>query len=176
MLGPDPRCSLPSHAVASNPTSDLVLAPLGADPRPLPEWLTTFHLATVVLDPYTNESSWILPTAARILEALRGSHARVNLLVTADEDDTRRFLGPLTERFLVFCDPERSVVKGLGLETLPAFVFIAVDGNVIASTEGWDPAGWRQVAGEIASWTRWLAPTIPLPADPGPFRGSPALG
>ena len=54
--------------MATNPPSDLVLAPLGAEPRPLDDWLTTFHLASVVLDPYTNESSWILKTATRILE------------------------------------------------------------------------------------------------------------
>ena len=107
---------LPSHPVATNPPMDLVLAPLGAEARPLEEWLTTFHLATVVLDPYTNESSWILPTAARILEGLRGSDARVNFLVTSDESDTRAFLGPLVEQFLVFTDPERMAVKALGLD------------------------------------------------------------
>ena len=84
---------------------DLVLTPLGGEPRPLEEWLTTFHLATVALDPYTNESSWILPTATRVLEGLRGSDARVNFLVTADASDARAFLGPLVERFLVFTDP-----------------------------------------------------------------------
>jgi len=46
---------------------DLMLSPLGAEARPLEDWLTTFHLATVALDPYTNESSWILPTATRVL-------------------------------------------------------------------------------------------------------------
>ncbi len=59
------------------------------------EWLTTFHLASVVLDPYTNESSWVLKSAVRILEEFRGSHARVNFIVTADDDDARAFLGPL---------------------------------------------------------------------------------
>ncbi|MEX2628273.1 MAG: hypothetical protein WD225_15410 [Ilumatobacteraceae bacterium] len=162
--------------MASNPPSDLVLSPLGAEARPLEEWLTTFHLASVVLDPFTNESSWILEPAVRILEALRGSHARVNLMVTADEADARAFLGPLTERFLVFCDPDRSAIRSLRLESLPAFVFIAVDGSVVTSAEGWEPTEWRHVADEIAQWTRWQAPSIPLPGDPGPFRGSPALG
>jgi hypothetical protein len=66
---------LPSHLVAKDPPADLVLTSLGGEARPLPEWLTTFHLATVALDPYTNESAWILPTATRILEGLRGSPA-----------------------------------------------------------------------------------------------------
>ena len=52
----------PHGVMATNPPPDLVLTPLGGESRPLQEWLTTFHLASVVLDPYTNESSWILDT------------------------------------------------------------------------------------------------------------------
>ena len=162
--------------MATNPPSDLVLAPLGAEPRPLDDWLTTFHLASVVLDPYTNESSWILKTATRILEELRGSDARVNLVVTAPADDVRAFLGPYTNEFLVFCDPDRALVRGLGLEQLPAFVFIRVDGTVPAAAEGWNAAAWRDVANTIATATGWTAPAIPALTDPGPFHGSPALG
>lgn len=153
-----------------------MLTPLGAEARPLSEWLTTFHLATVVLDPYTNESSWVLPTARRILDALRGSDARVNFLVTADEDDTRAFVGPLADEFLVFCDPDRLAVKALGLETLPAFVFIRVDSTVPAAAEGWDPVAWRAVAEAISAVTAWRVPDIPEPTDPGAFHGTPALG
>jgi hypothetical protein len=160
--------------VATNPPPDVVLAPLGASSRPLEDWLTTFHLASVVLDPYTNESSWILKTAARILEGLRGSDARVNLVVTAGEADAKAFLGPYAEQFLVFCDAERELVKALGLSQLPAFVFVRVDGTVAAAAEGWNPAEWREVAEAIAEATSWLAPTIPIATDPGPFRGSPA--
>jgi len=167
---------LPSQAVATDPPADLVLAPLGAEARPLEEWLTTFHLATVALDPYTNESSWVLRTATRILEGLRGSDARVNFLVTADERGARDFLGPLTKQFLVFLDPERLAVKALGLEQLPAFVFIRVDGTVPAVAEGWNAGAWRAVAEAITTATAWRAPDIPILGDPGPFRGSPALG
>ena len=155
---------------------DLLLAPLGAEARPLEEWLTTFHLATVALDPYTNESSWILPTATRILEGLRGSDARVNFLVTADVDDARAFLGPLTEQFLVFIDPDRLAVKALGLTQLPAFVFVRVDGTVPAAPRGGARSAWRAVAEAIADATAWRPPDIPIVGDPGPFHGSPALG
>lgn len=158
-----------------NPPLDLVLSPINADPRPLGEWLTTFHLASVVLDPYTNESSWILPTAARILDGFREADVRTNFVVTADESGARAFMGPLAERFLVFADPDRAVVKAVGLETLPAFVFLRVDGTVPAATEGWDAAAWREVAEEIAQTTSWTYPAIPAPGDPGPFRGTPAL-
>jgi hypothetical protein len=162
--------------VTTNPPPDLVLTPLGGEARPLQEWLTTFHLASIVLDPYTNESSWILDTAARILEGLRGSDARVNFIVTADAEDTRTFLGPLVDRFLVFVDPDRTAVKALGLTELPAFVFIRVDGTVPAAAEGWRPMEWRAVTDTVAAATAWRPPDIPVVGDPGPFHGSPAMG
>ena len=159
---------LPSQPVATNPPMDLVLAPIGGEPRSLDEWLTTFHLASVVLDPYTNESSWILPTATRILEGLRGSNARVNFLVTADDADSRAFLGPLTERFLVFTDPDRVAVKALGLTELPAFVFIRVDGTVPSAAEGWSAASWRAVADAVADGDGVAAPRHPHCRRPRP--------
>ena len=159
---------------------DLVLTPLTADGlgrgRPVMDWLTTFHLASVVLDPYTNESSWILRTATNVLEHFRGSDARINFIVTAGPDDARTFLGPLADRFLVFCDPDRAVVAELGLGEIPAFVLIRVDGVVAATAEGWDHDEWHRVAEEIAALTSWSLPTIPTPGDPSPFRGTPALG
>ncbi len=153
-----------------------MLSPLGADPRPLEDWLTTFHLASVVLDPYTNESSWVLKTAVRVLEGFRGSDARVNLIVTADAADTKRFLGPLADQFLVFCDPDRSIVKAMGLSQLPAFTLVRVDGEMVASAEGWDARAWRSVADAISAATSWTSPMIPAPGDPGPFAGTPAAG
>jgi hypothetical protein len=166
--------------VATKLPPDLVLAPLAplgkkATPRPVDDWLTTFHLASVVLDPYTNESSWILKTAVRILEEFRGSHARVNFVVTANADDTRRFMGPLAERFLVFTDPDKEFVKAAGLTALPAFVFVRVDGEVVAIAEGWRPGEWEEVAEAIAATTKWNTPVIPEAGDPHPFAGAPAL-
>jgi hypothetical protein len=159
---------------------DLVLTPLVGGElgkgRPVMEWLTTFHLASVVLDPYTNESAWVLNAATRILEQFRGSDARINLIVTANATDTRAFLGPLAERFMVFCDPERTAVRAMGLDALPAFVFIRVDGVVAATAEGWNPPEWEAVADAIAEITWWTSIPVPGPGDPGPFRGSPSLG
>lgn len=162
--------------MATKLPDDLLLRPLGGEARELDEWLTTFHLASVVLDPYTNESSWVLKTAVRILEGFRDSHARVNFVVTANDVDTKRFLGPLTERFLVFTDPDRSVVKAMGLQTLPAFVFVRVDGEVVASAEGWNADAWEAVADQISETTKWRSPMIPAPGDPVGFAGSPATG
>jgi hypothetical protein len=162
--------------VASNVALDITLTTITGESRPLEEWVTTFHLASVVLDPYTNESSWILKPAARILEAFRGADVRVNLVVACGADEAKQFLGPLADQFLVFCDPERVFVRGLGVETLPAFVFVRGDGTVQAAAEGWNPAEWRAVAKSIADNTSWIAPTIPGTGDPSPFHGTPARG
>ena len=168
--------ALPFHPVARTVALDLNLTALSGEQRPLSEWLTTFHLASVVLDPYTNESSWILSTAERVLDAFRGADVRVNLVVTCGPDEAKQFLGPLVDRFLVYCDADRSFVRGLGLENLPAFVFVQGNGTVVDAAEGWDPADWRRVAKTIATTTAWLPPTIPVSGDPSPFHGTPAQG
>ncbi len=161
--------------MASNPSLDVVLTALDGESRPLEEWLTTFNLASVVLDPYTNESSWILKTAARILNGFRGADVRVNFIVTCGADDAKTFLGPLADEFLVFCDADRAFVKSIALETLPAFVFVSMDGHVAAAAEGWNSTEWRKVADRIAHATAWSRPTIPANGDPVPFEGTPAL-
>lgn len=160
--------------------TDLSLTPLRdgqlGKARPVMEWLTTFHLASVVLDPYTNESSWILRTATRVLQEFRDCDVRINIIVTAGADDAAAFLGPLTDDFLVFCDPDRAVVKAMGLEQLPAFVLTRVDGVVDSVAQGWHPEEWEKVADAIAEITKWSSIELPVAGDPVPFRGSPALG
>ena len=154
---------------------DLTLTPLTGDAKTLYQWLTTFHLASVVLDPFTNESAWILKTAARILRQFSGAAVRINFIVTCDASDAREFLGPYADEFLVFCDPDRVAVKALGLSELPAFVLIKSDGSVPVAAQGWTSADWKEVAAAVATLTSWSRPTIPGPGDPGSFRGTPAL-
>jgi len=161
--------------VAVNPSPDVVLTSLDGEARPLHEWLTTFHLASVVLDPFTNESAWILKTAIRVLDGFRGSDARVNFVLTCTRAEARNFLGPIADDFLVFCDADRSVVKSLGLAQLPAFVFLRTDGTVQAAAEGWNATEWRRVADTIATSCAWSRPNLPVAGDPGPFHGTPAL-
>lgn len=161
--------------MATNPSPDIELTSLDGDARPLEQWLTTFHLGSVVLDPYTNESAWILRTAVRVLDTFRGSDARVNFVVTCPKAEARQFLGPIADDFLVFCDPDRTFVKSLGLTALPAFVFVRTDGTVPAAAEGWNPVEWRAVADEIARTCAWTRPFLPASGDPGPFHGTPAL-
>ncbi len=160
--------------------ADLVLTPLhkGAlgTARPVMEWLTTFHLASVVLDPYTNESSWILRTATRVLTEFRDCDVRINLIVTAGPVDALEFLGPLAERFLVFCDPDRAAVRAMQLDEIPAFVLTRVDGEIESKAEGWNPEEWEAVCDDIARLTKWTSIELPGAGDPVPFHGSPALG
>ena len=175
-LKPPGSGALPSNSVATDPSPDVVLTPLSGSPRPLEEWLTTFHLASVVLDPYTNESSWILDTAVKVLDKFSGSSARTNWVVTCGPEDARRFLGPLADRFLTFCDPDRAFVRSLGLEALPALVFVRIDGTVAGCAQGWNASEWKRVADTIAETTSWSSLHLPGPGDPGPFAGTPAQG
>lgn len=158
-----------------NPNLDAVLAPLKGDARPMREWLTMFHLASFVLDPYTNESSWILETAARIMRQFAGAAVRVNFLIACGPEDAKTFLGPLADEFLVYCDPDRAAIKALGLTELPAFVLVQANGTIPCAAQGWNATDWKHVAEKVAELTSWSKPSLPAPGDPGSFRGTPAL-
>ena len=163
--------------MANAPDLSIELHPVGGEARPLSQFLTTFPLAAVVLDPYTHESSWLLDTAHRILTIFREADVRVAFLVTgAGVDGASQFLGPLTDQILTLADPDRSLVRSLGLKTLPAFVAIRQNGSIIGSAEGWDPVTWRQAATELADMTMWSRPEIPVAGDPAPYAGTAALG
>jgi len=159
--------------VATDPTQDLTLTPLGGRPRTIMELLVTFHLLLVAFDPYEEQSSWLLPTATRILRGFEQADVRVAVVVTADAADARLWLGPHAKDFRVFVDPDRTVVKGLGLKELPAAVFLGMDGTIVQSAEGWHPGEWRKVVDKVAQITGWNAPVVPLAKDPAPFAGSP---
>ncbi len=168
--------ALPFRAVITDVPADVQLTPLKGSPRTIEEWTTTFHLAIVALDPYTLESSWILDTAARVLRRYAEADVRIAFLVTCSVDEGRQFMGPLTDEFLVFADPERLAVKAMGLEALPAFVHVNQHHQVEALAEGWDPEAWRVVAENLSDRMDWTVPVIPDVGDPSPFLGTPALG
>jgi hypothetical protein len=162
--------------VASSPPPDTILRPINAPARPLNQYLTTFHLVMVVLDPFTNESAWILETAGRVLTTFSQADCRVAWLVAGTPEECREFLGPWADRFLTFADPDREAIKALGLERLPAIVHLGMDGSVIAAAEGWHPVAWQAVIDELATMLQWKAPHLPATGDPAPYVGSPALG
>ena len=163
--------------MANAPDLSIELHPVGGEPRHLSQLLTTFPMAAVLVDPYTHESSWLLDTAHRVLTVFREADARVAFIVTGtDAAGAARFLGPMAEEILTLADPDRSLVRSMGLEALPAFVAIRQDGSVIATAEGWDPEAWRNAAADLADMTQWSRPEIPSISDPAPYAGTAALG
>lgn len=157
-------------------SEDTKLTALGGEERSIAEWTTTFQLLTVVLDPYTKESAWLLPTARRVLANFRGADVRTSWTVTADARDTARFLGPLADEYLTFADPDRALVKALDLQQLPALVYIRQDLAVVGTAQGWAPEEWEHLGQLVAKVNSWSYPKLPANGDPGPFAGSPAAG
>lgn len=162
--------------MATAPPPNISLNPLQGDARPAEDWVTTFHLVMVVLDPYTYESSWIIDTAARVLTNFGGADCRPAWLVTGTEDEAKEFLGPWSERLLTFADPDRKMVAGLELEHLPALVHLNQSLEVVGAAEGWNPKEWREVTANLATQMHWSKPSIPDSSDPTPYTGTPALG
>lgn len=154
---------------------DVPLTTIDGKRLTLEQWGTTFHLAIVALDPYTHESAWILPTAARILHEFVPSDCRTTLLVTCDEKGARRFLGPLVDEFLVFIDPDREAVKGFELERLPAILHINQAQQIEGVAQGWDPPGWQGVVDNLSKRMSWQAPLVLQRGDPTPYEGTAAL-
>jgi hypothetical protein len=135
--------------------------------------LTTFQLAIVALDPFTYESGWIIDVAGRILHTFDDADCRVAWIVTGTPQQARMFLGPWADELLTFVDPDRTTVKALGVERLPAFLRIRQDLSVPGRAEGWEPEAWHDVAAGLAAELSWLAPVIPQAGDPAPYEGTP---
>lgn len=155
--------------------SDLVLDSLRGDGYPLRDWLTSYPLLLVAIDPYTHESSWILETGRRLLDHYKASDIRVGWLVTADEDGCEQFLGPWAAEYLTFPDPDRTAVTALGLARLPGLVHVRSDGHLDV-VDGWDPENWKSVSNQLSKILAWSRPMIPAPGDPTPYEGTPVSG
>ncbi len=160
--------------MATNPPPDLVLTPVTGRSRTVREWLTTFHLLFVAVNPDGLRSKWIVPTAARVLSEYEQADCRVAWLVAGgDASDARRLLGRWASEIMTFTDPELAAVKAFGLQTLPAIVHLGMDLVVVNAVEGWDPDGWRALTSELSRRMSWSRPHIPVAGDPGPFAGAP---
>ena len=156
--------------MATDPPADLVLAPLSGEPAPIAGWVTTFQLALVVLDPFTNQSAWLLDTAGRILTHFREADCRVAFVVTGTADEARQFLGPWADKVLTFADPDRASVRALGLNELPAFLQVRGDLHVAGAAEGWDPEQWQAVADGLAANMQLVDAAHPRPGRPLALR------
>jgi hypothetical protein len=159
--------------VAANPPPDLVLSSLTGRSRSVREWVTTFHLLVVAVDPNSSQSRWIVPTAARVLTVYEQADCRVGWLVAGEAKDARRFLGRWATDILTFVDPDLTAIKAFGLETLPAILHLNQELRVINAVEGWEPFAWRALATELSHVMSWSKPLLPAPGDPGPFDGAP---
>lgn len=166
--------TLVSPAVAVAP-ADLVFDSLNGEGYPLRDWLTSFPFLLVAIDPYTHESAWILETAGRVLDHYSSADVRVGWVATTDAEGCRRFLGPWSESYLTFPDPDRELVKSLGVERMPALIFIRNDG-AMEVVDGWDPTAWRRIVEGVSGLLSWTRPIVPRPGDPTPYAGTPVDG
>jgi hypothetical protein len=165
---------LPPVAASEVPPGTNLVA-LHGDSRSVDEWMITFPLLAVVLDPFTYESAWLLETSGRILETFRGASVRICFILTCTADEARQFLGPWAERMLTYVDPERDFVRACGLEQLPALLHLRQNRQIEGAAEGWQPEEWRKVVATVARERQWSKPVIPAAGDPAPYPGSPAL-
>jgi hypothetical protein len=157
--------------VASDPSPDLLLAPINGRPRPVVAWLTIFHLVFVALDPFSERSAWLVETSGRILTNYDQADCRVAFLVGGTAGEAREFLGHWATDILTFADPDLTAIRGFGLQTLPAIVHIAGDSTIVDAVEGWDPPAWRTLSENLSKIVDWRGPLIPGPRDPAPFDG-----
>ena len=176
MAEPARRVEVAWPAVARDPSPDLELQTLNGTTQTLGALLTIFNMLAVVIDPYTVESGWILPTATRLFDRYYEADVRCAFVVTADPDGARQYLGPFATDYLVLADPERDLVKSLDLERLPALVHIQQDCTLGGAAEGWVPGVWTDVLAHLELVMAWRTqPQLPFPGDPAPFPGTPAL-
>jgi len=162
--------------VATNQTADLTIEDLSGYKASVEDRLVMFNLLLVAIDPYTHQSGWILPTAARLFGHYQEADIRCAFLVTGDAEGARSYLGPYADEFLVFLDQERMLVESLEIEYLPALVHLRQDASVAASAEGWNAENWLTVIDGVEQSMAWYSrPVLPAAGDPGPFAGTPAL-
>ena len=129
--------------MATDPPAGLVFIPISGRARTVREWLTTFHLLFVAVNPDGLQSRWIVPTAARVLSEYEQADCRVAWLVTGDAGDARRLLGRCAGEIMTFVDLDLVAVKSFVLTSLPAFVHLNTDLTVVNAVQGWDPPAWR---------------------------------
>jgi hypothetical protein len=86
-----------------------------------------------------------------------------------------RLLEGARRTYPVFCDADRELIAGLGLERLPALVHLRQDTSLANVAEGWDPKEWQRVARAIGKAMAWTHPEVGRPGDPAPTAGWPAL-
>ncbi len=160
-------------SVATSPDANISLSCLDGTSRTLNEWVTTFHLLLVVVDPYTHESSWIIETGGRILRSFKGADCRGAWMVLGNEEHAKEFLGPWASEILTFVDPDLTFVQSIELGQTPAILHFDQSPKLVGSAEGWNPSEWKGVASDLSTAMSWSKPIIPDSEDPSPYSGVP---
>ncbi|HLG01470.1 MAG TPA: hypothetical protein VI916_13465 [Acidimicrobiia bacterium] len=156
--------------MAKNPDPIIEVTTLQGRTRPLDDWLTISHLCLVAL-PSRPESQLYVPLGIRALDAFQQADCKTAFLITGSEAQARRLLADDLNRFVVFLDPERTLVESLGLTALPAFVHLRADTTLVDAAEGWDPPAWQRVSAGLAAAMKWSQAVFPLAGDPPPHPG-----
>jgi hypothetical protein len=158
--------------MAKNPDPTLKLTTNTGVTRTLDDWSTMFHLCLVILPERPEASAW-LPVAERIFAVFGDADCHTAFVVTGPEVVAERIITRNESRAMVFLDPDKELVRSLGLERLPAFVHLRQDTSLVAAAEGWDPREWQRVAREVGKALAWTYPEVSGPGDPPPFEGWP---
>jgi hypothetical protein len=158
--------------VAKNPNPQLAVTSYKGVTRTLDDWATVFNLAIIVL-PDRPEGAAFLPVVKRIFATFGDSDVRTVVCVPTTAPITKRILGDDVDNWLVWCDPDRTLVDGLGLERLPAFVHLRLDTSLVAAAQGWSPTEWQKIADGIAKHEHWSSPLVAGRGDPSPTPGWP---
>ncbi len=157
--------------MAQNPDPNLQITDLKGTTRTLDDWLTVFNLAAVLLPPRL-EAQAFKPVIERIFATFGDANVRATIWVPGPASMARRILGDLADRYLVWCDPDHALAKGLGLERLPAFVHLRQDTTLVGAAQGWSVSEWQKIADGIAKAQHWTSPVLGgakgnPPASPG---------
>jgi hypothetical protein len=155
--------------VPKNPDPTLVLTTTTGVERTLDDWSTMFQLCLVML-PARSEASAYISVAQHIFSTFGDSDCTCAYVVTGSADVARRILGDEEGRELTFVDPDHALVSSLGLERLPALVYLRQDTSVGAAAEGWDPREWQRAVREMAQAIAWTFPEVASAG--GPPRGT----
>ena len=90
----------------------------------------------IIVRPAGGQRYQVIVGERRRLAALQAGETAVPVIVrTCSDEEARQFLGPLLDEFLAFSDPDRLMVKAMGLEQLPAFVHVNVSSGIDAKAE-----------------------------------------
>jgi hypothetical protein len=167
-----PTARLAFAAVAQNPNPTQTITSYSGVTRTLDDWATVFNLAIIVL-PDRPEGSAFLPIIDRIFATFGDSDCRTIVCVPTTPAIAKRIIGNDIDRWLVWCDPDRTFVESLALERLPAFVHLRQDTSLVTAAQGWSPTEWQRVADQIAKHEHWTAPVVAGRGDPAPTPGWP---